>query len=269
MKVYIEHTLIINFIVDLCILTILSKLLFSHTSKKRIILSALFGSITTFIYPYLFNTFLINVIKILTATIMLQILHSMKFKKLILSLLLMLGLSYTIGGTIIANFATPTLIGYTVKSYNILLVVLLSIITSFITCKLIQYVKLKVHTNSHIHDVKLCLKNKTINVKSLIDSGNCLNDNCQPVSLINFDTFTKLTNISISDYLNNKFDSLNSPKFIFANTISGKRKILVFTIDSVTLINTNKHFDNVRIGVMLNFDNSKEYHAILNNSFCY
>ncbi len=200
---------------------------------------------------------------------MLQILHIKTFKKLCLSLLLMLGLSYTIGGTIIANFATPTHSGYMINSYNIVLVILLSIISSFIIYQLIKWIKSKVLNNAHIHDVKLSHNGTTLSVKSLIDSGNCLNDNCNPVSLINFDTFTKLTNISISDYLNNKFDTLISPKFITANTISGKRKILVFTIDSLTITNLNKHFNHVRLGVMLNFDNSKEYKVILNNYFCY
>lgn len=268
MKVYIEQTILINFIIDFCILTIIAKLLFVNTSKKRLILSALFGSVIVLIYPYCINQFLVNSLKILSALLMLQIMHSMNYKQLSISLLLMLGLSYTIGGTIISNIATTTNSGYTIKPHNTISAIILTILSSVIIYNLIKYIKFKILSNSHIHEINLTHQQNSIIIKGLIDSGNSLNDNLTPVSLINFDTFTRLTNISINDYINRRFSSLINPKFITAKSIGGVRQILVFTIDKLTILNTNKSFSNIRLGVMLNFDNSKEYKAILNNCFC-
>ena len=70
--------------------------------------------------------------------------------------------------------------------------------------------------------------------------------------------------------MNNDFKDLINPHFIEANTIAGKRKILVFTINELHLNKTNiKVYKNVTLGVALHFDNSKEYKAILNSSFCF
>ena len=81
------------------------------------------------------------------------------------------------------------------------------------------------------------------------------------------DDFNKLTNISLTQYLSQQFDLLTNPHYILASTIAGKQKILVFTIDELHL--NSKIFTHVQIGVSLHFDNTKEYKAILNSSFCY
>lgn len=268
MKIYIEQVLITNFIIDFCLLLITSRLVFAKPKYGLITLSAIFGSFASLIMPYCTNLILINTLKILTSLIMLQILHIHK-RQLIISTLLMLVLSYIIGGAILSNFGTKLANGYGIKQMNLIYVFATTIIFTFITCKLIVWIKSKITTNSNIYDINLVNNGKKICIKSFIDSGNGLTDENQPVNIINFDTFSRLTSISLHQYLNNQFSTLTSPHFINANTIAGKRKILVFTIQELHLIkNTTTIFKNVKIGVSLNFDNSKEYKAILNSSFC-
>lgn len=269
MKVYIEQILVTNFIIDFCILLVISKLVLSKPNLKHISLSALYGSVATLIIPYCSNLILTNTLKILTSIIMLQILHINK-KQLLTSSILMLILSYIIGGAILSNLGTNIGNGYQLSNINLIYVFAITIIFTFASCKLISWIKSKINTNSNIFETTLILNDKKIKIKSFIDSGNELTDNNQPVSLINFDTFTQLTNLTLNQYLTNNFESLNNPHFINANTIAGKRKILVFTINELHLNkSTTKIFKNVTLGVALNFDNTKEYKAILNSSFCF
>lgn len=266
MKVYIEQVLLTNFIIDFCILTMIAKFVFSKPNYKHITLSALFGSVATLIFPYLTNAILTNLFKILSSIIMLQMLHIHK-KQLIKSCLLMLTLSYIIGGAILANFGTQSNGGYSIGAVNLIYVFATTISFTLIVSKLIVWVKNKITTNTHIYTTTLVCNNNSITIKSFIDSGNALLDNNQPVSLINFDTFTRLTNISLNQYITHDFSPLNNPHFINASTIAGKRKILVFTIDELHL--NQKIYKNITLGVALNFDNTKEYKAILNSSFCF
>lgn len=269
MKIYIEQVLITNFIIDFCILVMVSKLVLSKPNYKQIILSSLFGSFACLIQPYLPNWILNNLLKILTSIIMLQILHIHK-KQLVTSSLLMLVLSYIVGGAILSNFGIQTNGGYALSNINLIYTFAIAIIFTFITCKLISWLKNKVTTNSNIYDITLINNDIKITIKSFIDSGNALSDNNQPVSLINFDTFTKLTNITLNQYLTNEFNTLDNPHFINANTIAGNRKILVFTINELHLSKSKtKIYKNVKLGVALHFDNTKEYKAILNCSFCF
>ncbi len=270
MKIYIEQVLFTNFIIDWCILLVVSKLVFSKPNYKHITSSSLFGSFATLIMPYCTNIILVNALKILTSIIMLQLLHIKTKKQLFLSGLLMLVLSYIIGGAILSNFGSQASNGYAINKLNLIPVFVITIIFTFVSTKLINWLKSKIVTNSNICDITLINKEVKINIKSFIDSGNGLCDNGLPVSLINFDTFNKLTNISLNQYINNQFSQLNNPHFIEANTIAGKRKILVFTIDELQIkSNTIKQFKNAIIGVALHFDNSKEYKAILNSCFCF
>lgn len=266
MIIYIEQVLITNFIIDYCILTIISKFIYSKPNHKRIMLSALFGSLASLVMPYCQNFMFHNALKILTSIIMLQIINLHK-KQLVSGTLLMLVVSYIMGGAILSNFGVQTNGGYMLNQVNLIYVFIISIIFTFIVSKLIPWLKSKITTNSNIHDTTLINNQVSINIKSFIDSGNALYDNNEPVSLINFDTFTQLTNITLNQYLSNDFHSLNNPHFINASTIAGKRKILVFTINELHI--NNKVYTNVRLGVALNFDNTKEYKAILNSSFCF
>ena len=270
MKIYIEQVLITNFIIDFCILLVISKLICSKTIYRRVIFSALFGSFASLIVPYCTHIILTNLLKLLTSIIMLQILNIKTKKQLTLSCLLMLVLSYIIGGAILSNFGQSVGSGYAISNISLIPVFAITFIFTFITCKLIAWIKCKITANSHIYDTILINNNKQLHIKSFIDSGNALCDNNQPVSLINFDTFNKLTNISLSQYLNNEFSGLNNAHFINANTIAGKRKILVFTINELRVTKSNiKVYKNVMLGVALHFDNTKEYKAILNSSFCF
>ncbi len=265
MNVYIEQVIFTNFVIDFCILTIISKFVYHKPNFKQITLSSIFGSIASLITPYCIHPIISNALKILSAIIMLQILHIHK-RQLFSCCLLMLTISYVIGGAILSTFGTSTTNGYVLTKLNLIYVFVFTLIFTFISYKLVGYIKSKIITNSNICEIALIHNHTKLNIKSFIDSGNSLYANNQPVNLINFDTFNKLTNISIGQYLSNDFSSLNNPIFTTANTIAGKRKILVFTIDELHF--KNKIYKNIQLGVSLNFDNNKEYKVILNSYFC-
>lgn len=244
--------------------------MFAKPSLKYIILSATFGSLASLIQPYCNNWILSNALKSLTAIIMIQILHPNVKKQYITGYMLMLTLSYVVGGAILSNLGKSTNSGYQLNNLNLLLAMAIAIISTFIAYKLIGWSKSKITSNSYIYDITFFNNNITLRTKGFIDSGNSLCDNHIPVNLINFDTFSKLTNLTLDDYINNKFNSLNNPHFITANTIAGSRKILVFTINQMQLHNSSIFtYHNVQLGVALHFNNSKEYKVILNSSFCF
>ena len=265
MKVYIEQVLFTNFIINFCILIVVVKFILYKTNYIHITLSATFGSFASLITPFCTNILLLNIIKILIAVIMLQILHINK-KQFVKAGLLMLSLTYIIGGAILSNLGSKTQGGYIVNITNLIPIFIITIIFAFICCKLISYVKSQICSNTHIFSTTLILNSNRLNIKSFVDSGNALCDNNKPVSLINFDTFTRLTNLTLDQYLTKQFDTLLNPHFITASTIAGKQKILVFTINELHL--NSKIYKDVQIGVSLHFDNTKEYKAILNSSFC-
>lgn len=268
MKIYIEQILLTNILIDFCILFILSKIMHHKPNLKRTILSSLFGSFSCLILPFCTTTLLANLLKILSAIIMLQLLNINK-KQLAPSLILMMIISYIFGGAILANFGSNTSNGYAIKLKNLIPVFAIIFTFTIIICKLISFVKSKIINNSNIYPITLINGNNKIHIDSFIDSGNGLLDENQPVSLINFDAFKLLTNISLDQYLLNQFETLVNPHFITANTIAGKRKILVFTINELHLNTINsKVYKNVKLGVALHFDNNKNYKAILNSYFC-
>jgi len=244
----------------------ISKILFSKLNIKRIAISSAFASIATLIYPFCTNIIVINILKILTCIIMLQLLGVKSSKHILLSSFIIFVFSYILGGAVLSNLGTSTLNGYTISNINLLPIFIITIVTTFICCKLVNYIKSKINLNSHIHNATLINNNIILNIKGFIDSGNHLCDNNNPVTIINFKTFKKLTNISLSQYLTNNFNNLKNAHFINANTISGKSKILVFNIDKLQL--NNKTYCNISLGVSLHFDNSKEYSAIFNSCFC-
>lgn len=269
MKVYIEQVLITNLLIDFCILLILSKIIFYKPNYKHIILSATFGSISCLLLPFCPTTLLANILKILTAIVMLQILNVNK-KQITPAFILMFIISYIFGGAILANYSTKSPNGYIVELKNLIHVIIIVLTFTIVTCKLASFVKSKISTNSNIYPITLINGTAKIEINSFIDSGNGLMDNGQPVSLINFDTFSKLTNITLKQYLLKQFDTLKNPHFITANTISGKQKILVFTVDELHLKSTHsKIYKNVKLGVSLHFDNCNNYKAILNSYFCF
>ena len=269
MKVYIEQILLTNFIIDFCILAVVSKLILCQSNYRHIFLSALFGSFASLLLPYCFNLILVNTLKILTSIIMLQLLHINK-QQLLLASFTMLVLSYIIGGAILSNLATPTANGYAITGINLIYVFIVTFIFTFVACKLIVWLKSQITNNTNIYDITLICNNNRITIKGFIDSGNGLFDHGQPVNIINFDTFQKLTNLTLNQYLTKNFDNLVNPHFIEANTVAGKRKILIFSIEQLHIGKSNpKTYHNVSIGVSLNFDNTKEYKAILNSSFCF
>ena len=268
MIIYIEQVILTNFLIDFCMLLILSKIIYHKPNFKRIILSSLFGSVSCLIFPFCTTSLLVNLLKFLSAIIMLQILNINK-KQLIPSIITMLIISYIFGGAVLANYGTNTSNGYAIKLKNLIPIFAVSFILTILTCKVIDFIKSKIIANSNIYSITLINGNNKINIDSFIDSGNSLLDENQPVSLINFDTFNQLTNITLNQYLLNQFDVLTNPHFITANTIAGKRKILVFTINELHLNSTHhKIYKNVKLGVAMHFDKNKNYKAILNSYFC-
>lgn len=270
MKIYIEQLIFTNLIIDFCIILMISKLLQNKTGFFRVFLSSFLGSVITLIYPLCPNNLIVNILKISTALVMLQIIQ-IKPKQLPLSVLLMLALSYVIGGCVLSNFGTQSAGGYMLNPSSLLPVYAITILATFVCLRLIRWVKSKVISSAQVYSTTLTYRGNSVSIKSFIDSGNSLTDlDNSPVSLINFDTFSKLTTTTLEEYLNNDFSKLNSPHFITANTIAGRKKILVFNIDTL-ILNGKKpvEYHNIKIGVATNFDNSKEYKAILNSYFCF
>lgn len=286
MEIIIEYAILDNLIIDLMLLKLTSATMKIYPSKKKVFLSALFGTICAVILPLFINVtyIIIILLKLVVGLLMILILSKVtSIKQFIATFLIFITYTFAFGGFIYAILASFN------YSNNIILVLLYNFdlpISPFILVLYLYLILLKklissIHQASKINKFKylvhLEINGKKNNFVGYLDSGNILNDNSlenneensMPINIISLKAFMEIfKNFPYQKLiLNNVTEKdLKSSHYILAETINKKEKMLVFNVDKFEIEMENsksKIFENVAVGVSKK--NFKSFDILLNS----
>ena len=239
MTVYIEDTLIENFIITFLVLNISFCFLNEKKSLLRVIFASLFGGVISVIYSLLnLNNILLFVTKMCIGYIICLIGYKTKIqKKQILFFLIFIVITAIYGGI-------NLMIYYSFNMQISLPVLLLSI---FVITYILKQLQMKFYQkrtiNNFLYDIVIKFNNICIKSKGYLDSGNILFDpqSQKPIVLVNFKLFEKINkDFSIQNLLTKNLNGLKNGHYIEVKTATSIDKILVFSVDSLEIFQNDK-----------------------------
>ena len=201
MNIYIENIIFLNAIIYISFMLIITYAFHFKLNIIKSIIASLIVSALSFIFSFLDCNFLTFILKIDSIIFLLSFSYkNFTYKKLVQSFVLFTLISNIFNGLLTKTFLSTNhgiLINTTIPIY--LFLVILFIFTLLLR-KCFDIIILKSKACSHICKIELCFNNKKIHTTGYLDTGNNLTHNNNPVSIINFNLFNKLTNISLSDF---------------------------------------------------------------------
>jgi len=188
MEAYIEYVILDNFTIDLLILLIVINILRFKVKKGRILLSASLGTAGAVVMPIIPLAAAIAV-RIILAPLMILILRKYKsLKEYILTLLIMLAVTFGAGGAVMAIFNMSVSDNYMFINYpqgGIVGLSALGIIIIFYAVKQLSLFTRVIPQGRELYDVTVKIGDDLIKMKAFYDSGNSLYDNdYKPVLII-------------------------------------------------------------------------------------
>lgn len=277
MEVYIEYAIIDNMTIDLLILVLTSKLNKLDVSKLRLTLTALFGTIIALISPLLSGIFLILAKLLCGLTMPLLLLKKPKFKLYIIVMLSFFLITAIFGGVCLAicsffnlNFQVENG-AIMVYSFPVGLALIIAFIMFYIIKNLIKHFSSQKRLAKFLYDVWFLLDNTLVKTSGFLDSGNKLSDqkSGKPITLINFELFSKLTDVKLSDVLLKKYDKipLKNVHEVELKSLTKSSKIMVFEIDNILIDNTLK-IEQALVGLsVVDFQNNLQAECILSPDY--
>ena len=243
MKIYVDLILMLNFGFDFLLLFATSYLLKRNTKIIKILLGALFGSLSTLLLFLSISSFTLFIIKILISIFMILITFSYKNIKTFIKNLIHLYLnSIILGGFLyLLNIEfsykhNGLIFYYNGLSINFIILLVSSPIIIYLYVKQIK--ELKVNQNNY-YKIDIFL-NKKYHLNAYLDSGNKTN------SIY----FNKGINIINKNIINEKLNYFYEP----ITTINGTSIIKCFKVKKVVI--NNVELNNVIFGI------SNEYFKI-------
>lgn len=189
MKVYIDIIFLVNIIFDFIILLSVSIVLKRNVKLYRIVLGALFGSLSLIILFIRLNRIELLLVKLIISSFMILISFNFNNIKYFFKNYIYFYLIGIIIGGIITFFNNQFLINngllfISKNNYNIILGIAISIIGINIYVKNMR--DLKLNYNKY-YKVRLYYKNKEIIINAFLDTGNKLKDpySFKPIILVN------------------------------------------------------------------------------------
>lgn len=271
MTIYVEYAIIDNLVINSFLLLLVNKFMKFNAPKWKIFISSTIGTIFSLITPILPNWCNI-VIKILLLILMpLIICKNANFKKLTLSSLLFLFLTFVFIGLIMVFCYTFNIDfsygenGETFYNFPVGLALLLSSFLFIVLKHLINYFYQKKHLSNFTYSVTLFSGSYSYTTLGFLDTGNLLYDKDlnKPITMINLNTFTKLyPDINLTSVLLKKNLPLKNYKYLNVYSISKSQSILVFEIERLEIKENENTFyiDNPLLGLSL-----KDYSKNLDN----
>ncbi len=233
MTIYIESFLIQNILINFCLLKLVKITTHCKTSFFKMLLSSIVGAaFSVFVVIFLKNNLLHNIVKLLCGILMILLAFKGSKKQTIFNFILLFIYTYAFGGfiTSISSKTFVTSFGIvTASKFSIELVCVIIIALTFIFEKVTKHIKFKIKTNNLIYPITLFSNGKSLKINAYLDTGNLLNYSGLPVVIINLDSFLKLNNINLIEYL-----TLNCEK-ILTNTVTGSKQLNMFKIDKLEL----------------------------------
>lgn len=240
-----------------------------ETSKFRLITGSLIGGATSLLFslPNLNQLEIVFLQFVLCGFLSSWVVKNLSAKKFFANIVSIIFLSN------IFSFILNRLKKINIKNNTILssrLPTILSLSTIFLVFVLLKFaldfLRQKLKQTSNLVETELEYNNKKIKTVGLVDTGNNLSFKNSPVSFINFEIFSKLTGINLSDFLSKKY-SLNNSDFVDVNSLAGTKKLLLIKLNKIKLKIQNKCqiIENPQVAVSLKI-NKKDYKMILNHN---
>lgn len=240
MIVYIEDTIIENFLVTYLIEMIVYSFTKQKKSKIRIVISCLLASLIALLYPLLkLQTWLLFLLKMLIGFIISIIAYKGKDLKNQLFFYVMFLITTSIYGGInlFIYFAIYGNFESSKKLPTVLIVASLLFITYFLKqCQKKLYAKKNI--NNFMYDIEIQNNNEIIKTVAYLDTGNILQDTVSqnPVILVNYKMFEKINkNFKLHNLLTKKFDGLKDGHYILVKTATSNSQILAFSVDELKI----------------------------------
>ncbi len=245
MIVYIEDTLIENFLITYIILCIIFSFIREEKHKIRMILASIFGAVVALLYPIInLNSFFILILKICMGYIITLIAYkNASLKKQIFFFVMFMFITAVYGGInlmlyycLYGNFESSK------KLPTVLILISVSVVTYFIKqCEQVIYKKKTL--NNFIYDVVINLNSTTIKTKGYLDSGNILCDTItnKPVVLVNFKMFSKINkDFLLQNLITKNTNGLKNGHYINVKTATSNDSLLAFCVDSLQIVQKDK-----------------------------
>jgi len=262
MTIYIETFLIQNILINFCLLKLVNLTTKNSTKIIKLIYASIFGAAFSVISViFINNNLILNILKFMCSIIMISIAFKQNFKQLIFNLILLFMYTYAYGGLIISLSTTTyqTSFGIVTSSkFSLELITTFIIIFTFVLEQVCKHLKAIIKSNKFLYKIALYWNNQKIKIDAFLDTGNLLNLNGNPVIIIDFNSYLKLSNNNLTDYF-------KSSNYIQTNTVSGINQLKVFKIDKVEIYNkkTTLKLDNQIIAVTTKKFSDNKYNALL------
>ena len=263
MTIYIEYVIIDNLVINTLILLLTKTILHKKTSKIRIFLSSLLGTLVALVSP-LMPTVNNSILKIPLGVCMVMLAFKTEsIKQLLITFLVFVICTFALGG---ACFGIMQAVGIDVIisngiTYNYKYpvgAVLLICTTTFVAIKnIVIYLYQKKKQERFYYDITLFVNDKKITAVAFLDTGNKLAVDKKSVSIINYKTFNMLyPKIDLSDILLKKQLGLKNEKYIKIESIDGNTNtMLTFEIDKLCI--EKKETYDAKLGLSLTNFNKK------------
>ena len=262
MTIYIEAFLIQNILINFCLLKLVNLTTKSNTSFFKLILSSIVGASFSVISAiFLINIVVINFLKLTCAIIMILLAFKQQFKQFIFNLILLFLYTFAFGGAIttLSSNVYLTSFGAVVSSkYSLELITLIIICITCIFEQVPKHLKHKLKINNYIYKTTLYLHNEKLTINAYLDTGNLLEHDGNPIIILDFNSYLKLTKNNIIQYFNQK-------ACIKTNTVNGQNTLKLFKVDKLKIKNNNKNIvlQNQLVAVTTKCFNSTNYQALL------
>ena len=263
MTIYVEYIIIDNLVINTFILILTKIILHKSTTKIRIFLSALLGTITALISPLLPDS-INNIIRIPLGVCMVMLAFKTEnIKQLAITFSVFLICTFVFGGACygIMQFlgikaVLSNGINYT-YSFPIGAVLLVCAVIFIATKNIALYLYQKRKHDKFCYEITLFDGSKKVVATAFLDTGNKLAYDGKAISIINFKTFNQLfPKISIADILLKKALHLKKEKYVQIQSIDGNRNsVLTFEIDKLCIEKTI--VANAKLGLCLTEFNKK------------
>ena len=180
MTIYIEYVFIDNIVINTLILLLTKIILHIKTSKTRVFLSSLLGTVVAIFSPLL-PTVICNIIKIPLGLCMILIaFKSENIKSLLVTFVVFVLCTFVFGGACFGimqvlgiNVIVNNGISYTYK-FPIGAVLLVCFVTFVALKNIALYLYQKKKQQQFYYDITLCNNNKKVLVTAFLDTGNKL-----------------------------------------------------------------------------------------------
>ena len=238
MEIYIEMFILQNILINICLLRLVYLTTKTKSTLFKLTLSSIIGTIPSVLVSiFINNNLILNIFKLLTASIMILIAFKQSFKQYIFNFILLFIYTYAFSGLIISVSSTTYRTNFgivTSSKFSLANTCLIILILTYIFKLVVKHLKLKIKTNNLIYTTTITQANKSIKINAYLDTGNFLNLNGQPILILDLNTYLKLTNTNLINFYTSKFNEIST------YTVNGNKNIKISKIDKIEIKNKNK-----------------------------